>query len=92
MDYPLEKLFGRNVSIRLSKGIIYFWKRILSRFPKEWNEHIKNKNKKKKKGIQKNGAKKVRNKNYSIGKGNIIWFFYHRKGVGHNRGSLEQSY
>ena len=40
---------------------------------------------------QKNGAKKVRNK--SIGKGTIILdFCYLRKGVGHNRGSLEQSY
>ena len=26
-----------------------------------------------KKGIQENGAKKVRNKSYSIGKGNVTW-------------------
>ena len=27
MDYPLEKLFGCNVLIRFSKGIIYFGKK-----------------------------------------------------------------
>ena len=44
-------------------------------------------------GTQENGAKKVRNKSYSIGKGNIILEYLQlRKGAGHNSEPTKQSY
>ena len=44
-------------------------------------------------GTRKNGGKTLRNKDYSIGKGNIILENVHlRKGAGHNREPTENSY